>query len=197
MRHQLPPQTPDLIFLDIRLENRDGMSVAAELRRQNFQGLIVFLTNYPEYMPEAFKVYAFRFLVKPVRAEVLAEVIRDAAHHLSQHKKVAFPCEGGVGSVWLDDILYIEAMHNYSILVTRQNQITVRLALNEWLSLLPPDAFFRCHRSYIVSLRHIESISQTHVRLDKKDASVLVSRRRLSALKDAYIAYLQDFGVIR
>lgn len=58
-------QLYDLIFLDIEMPSINGMEVAENLRKMQYSGEIIFLTGYMEYIQEAFKVRAFRYLQKP------------------------------------------------------------------------------------------------------------------------------------
>ena len=183
----------DLIFLDIKLnDSADGIDIASILRDRNYKGYIVFLTNYPDYMPMAFSVYAFRFLLKPIAEKDLVSLISDIKSDLYKNKKITFPTVGGHSSVWLDDILYIESHHNSTYMFTRQNEIKTRTPINDWVKLLSNDHFVRCHRSYIVSLRYIETILPNGIRLSEASPLIPVARNRLTEEKDAYFKYLKE-----
>ena len=77
----------DIVFLDIEMPGRDGLSIAKELREKQYGGHIVFLTSHTEFMPEAFKVKAFRFLTKPIKPNDLLETLSECEREifLEQH----------------------------------------------------------------------------------------------------------------
>lgn len=82
------PNEYDIIFLDIEMPGEDGMETAKKLRSQNCKSYIIFLTSHTEYMPDAFKVKAFRFLAKPLDEEHLKEALADAQKELADSKKI-------------------------------------------------------------------------------------------------------------
>lgn len=186
----------DTLFLDIKMDGADGMSIAAALRNQGFHGHIIFLTNYPEYMSDAFTVKAFRFLTKPVSKDELARVLYDVEKDIYSNYKIAFNSTSGEASVWLDDILYIESVHNNTYLHTRQNSIRTRIPIRDWLSLLPQDRFIQTHRSYILSLRYVENITSSGIYLSEPAACLPVSKKNIPLVKAAHLSYLDKYAAI-
>ena len=63
----------NILFLDIEMRGLSGMETAFKLREMNYDGIIIFLTSHTEFMPDAFKVKAFRFLNKPIDIEKFNE----------------------------------------------------------------------------------------------------------------------------
>ncbi len=187
----------DLIFLDIKLNETNGINLAKNIRDKGFLGHIVFLTNYPEYMPDAFAVRAFRYLTKPVSKSTLATLLSDVEKDLYRNKKISFPITGGEASIWQDDILYIEAVHNSTFVYTRQNMIKTRISIRDWLKLLPSDRFIQSHRSYIISLRYTETITNAGIRLSEVSPVIPIARGRIDMVKEAHLNYLDEYGSIQ
>lgn len=80
-------EKPDLLFLDIQMPGIDGMDVAEELRRRQWDTILIFVTALPEYVYDAFDVGAFHYLVKPFRDEKLRTVlIRASEQYKKQHQ---------------------------------------------------------------------------------------------------------------
>lgn len=68
----------NIIFLDIEMMGINGINTAFSLREQKYDGMIIFLTSHTEFMPDAFKVKAFRFLDKPLDDEKFNEAFTEA-----------------------------------------------------------------------------------------------------------------------
>ena len=65
-----------LYFMDISLPGIDGIQTCAQIRKRDQKALIVFVTDYKEYVYEVFQVLPFRFLIKPVKKEAFSKVLR-------------------------------------------------------------------------------------------------------------------------
>ncbi len=68
----------NIIFLDIEMAGINGINTAFLLRERKYDGMIIFLTSHTEFMPDAFKVKAFRFLDKPLDNEKFNEAFSEA-----------------------------------------------------------------------------------------------------------------------
>ena len=67
---------PDVVFMDIDLPEKDGITTAKEILDINPDIFLIFATGYSQYMPEAFELYAFDYLMKPFQIERIRETIR-------------------------------------------------------------------------------------------------------------------------
>lgn len=77
---------PDLILLDIRMPEMDGLSLLGKIREMGLDTLVVFLTGHPdfEYAQKAIRYGAFDYLLKPMRAPDIIEIIKKAEIHLDE-----------------------------------------------------------------------------------------------------------------
>jgi two-component system LytT family response regulator len=66
----------DLIFLDIRMPRENGLEFANRLRESGRRMKLVFVTSYKEYAPAAFDVYAYDYIVKPVKQDRLHKTVQ-------------------------------------------------------------------------------------------------------------------------
>ena len=123
----------DMVFLDIEMPGRDGMCIAKELRAKKYTGHIIFLTSYTEFMPEAFKVKAFRFLDKPIKVENLQETLVEAEKEIYQDKKLIITDYGVERLVSISDILYIEVQKNKTFIYTMYEVLEANYTLKYWL----------------------------------------------------------------
>ena len=104
----------DIIFLDISMEEMDGLEVARWLRENGSKACIVFLTGYPEYSFEGYKVDAHRYLLKNAEniKEALNECLSSALEKMQKdEKKIDLDVQGGILSIAPSKIVYSESNH--------------------------------------------------------------------------------------
>ena len=127
------PTTVDALFLDIRMPGLDGLDVARVLARFRRPPQVVFVTAYDEHAVEAFDLRAVDYLLKPVRAERLAEAVRRVARGARRRRaqQPADPADdetiavelGGVTRfVQRSDVRYVEAQGDYARLHTADGE---------------------------------------------------------------------------
>ena len=160
----------DVIFLDVKMPHMSGI----ELVKNNdiFQQVIV-ITAYPEYAVDGFEIEATDYLMKPVTFERFLKAVEKAKARIggSEHVRI-LPYQPDFiyvkhnlryHKVILADILYIESMLNYIRIVTASAVYIVYSSLKSMATNLPGDQFIRTHKSYLVALSRISSLSLTHV----------------------------------
>lgn len=182
----------DIIFLDIEMPERDGMSIAKELREQRYQGHIIFLTSHTEFMPDAFRVKAFRFLEKPVDVEELKETVLEAEKEIFDKKQMVVTDYGAEILINISNILYVEAKKNKTIIHTIDERIETNHTLKYWIKELGTAHFCQAHKSYLVSLRYIKRVDADSVTLHYTDAEIPVSRRSVASVRKAFFAYIKE-----
>ncbi len=88
-------QPIDLLFLDIELAGELGISVAEAVNRQQPKTLIVFVSSYPYYVTDTYKVNAVQFLVKPLQQDVFTQVMEQVwRRYQAKHAYYVRRCEG-------------------------------------------------------------------------------------------------------
>lgn len=103
----------DMIFLDIEMNGIDGLNTANALRKMGYNGVIIFLTSHLEYMQEAFKVGAFRYLEKPIDNEKFNEAFSNARYDILNTEHIIFNEKGQNLCIKLTDIVYIDMNRFY------------------------------------------------------------------------------------
>jgi DNA-binding LytR/AlgR family response regulator len=191
----------DAVFLDIRMPRLSGLDLAKILARFAAPPQLVFVTAYDEHAVAAFDLKALDYVMKPVRAERLAEAVRrvEVAVHGGGEPDVAeadetIPVElaGTVRFIQRSDVRYVEAAGDYARLHTAAGSHLVRTPLATLEEQWAPAGFVRVHRSYLVSLAHIHELrldsGHYAVRLSGSDAPLLpVSRRHGRELRDRLV----------
>ena len=183
----------DLIFLDIEMPQTNGMELAAKLRELQYDGEVIFLTSYTDYMQDAFKVRAFRYLQKPIREDQLEEALCAAEEEFQQQYLVLTGEK--VFRIKIRDILYLEAVHNETYIVTKTGELVVRSPMREIYEMLDPAEFIQTHKSYVVALRAIRYVGNQEVVLQELQPRIPLSRRRQQEVRKAYMEYIKKHAI--
>lgn len=182
----------DLIILDVIMPLLSGIDTARELRHDDPAVPIIFLTSSKEFAIDSYEVKAFYYLMKPVVREKLFPVMDDFLKTFNS-QKITFTAHTAIGfcKIAIEDVDYLEAQ-NKQVLVHMTDGRTIEI--REQLSIcenvfLPDNGFFRCHRSYIVNLNHVEQFTKTEVHTSL-DAVIPISRGSYEAFKENYFNYM-------
>jgi two-component system, LytTR family, response regulator len=171
---------PDLLFLDIRMPEKDGFQVVAGLA-EDAGPAVVFVTAYDQHAIQAFDVHAVDYLLKPFSEERLAKAldrVRERANRsidnsavqvlLAEIRKrdeqplflqrIPVTHNGRIHLLATSEIDRIEAMGNYARLHTRKTSFELRETLQNMEKKLDPSKFVRIHRSTIINLDSVQEI---------------------------------------
>jgi len=195
---------PDLLFLDIQLS--DGLSFEI-FRRTTVSCPVVFATAYDDYLLEAFHANGIDYLLKPIRAERVAEAI-DKYRRLKSHfnysglldslekpktfRRERFLVRKGIDfvSVPVREIAYFFSSHKLVFLTTCAGQrFVLDRPLAELEEQLDPARFFRANRNLLASIESIARVSpygKGKLRLELKpklDDEMIVSQERAAAFR--------------
>lgn len=192
---------PDILLLDIQMPGLNGVELAEKIRGEykNETVQIIFVTGYADYMSLGYEVAALHYLMKPVKEDKLFEVLDRALKKLNKIEKMTMftSIDGENTPVLTNEIISVESFAHYSNITFLQNskisKIKVKMPLSEierTLDELGGD-FIKCHRSYIVGLKHIKKITKTDVILDD-DTAVPLSRRLYDNVNQAVIKYFME-----
>jgi two-component system LytT family response regulator len=164
---------PDLVFLDIEMPGHSGLEIHDFFGKDEIDFDIIFTTAYSEYALQAFKLSAVDYLLKPIDATELELAIERYQNQVSRQKsdlimlqenlkrnitgKIAVPTSAGAKLIKLDDINYLKADSSYTEikLIDKSVLIASRTLKNFEEAIGNGSDFFRCHKSYIINLKHI------------------------------------------
>lgn len=164
--------SPDVLMLDIDMPDINGL----ELREQLMHiPACIFITSHPEYAVESFEMEALDFLVKPFSHQRFAKTMDRLHQFLTIRKKAELLNHTlGADTIFLKDgpsqiklqlheIIYLEALNNYTSIVTRGRKHTVLSSLGNLIQEKAFNNFIRIHRSYAVQKHFIKKISSGEV----------------------------------
>ena len=170
----------NLIFLDIEMNSTSGLDIAHALPPES---CLIFTTAHAQYALNGFELDAVDFLHKPFAYERFEKAVEKALRFIEAKRNkvpenIIIKQEYNNISVTTSDILYIEAMENYTkIFRTSGNYILSRTSLKAIQKMLPKDRFLRTHRSYIVSINKIERFSKREITLKGCSATIPIGRQ--------------------
>lgn len=182
----------DIILLDIMMPLLHGMDAAREIRDIDQTVKIIFLTASPEFALESYSVKASGYIVKPIPYDQLSQALDDAANDLREEpKSIVLKTAGGYHKIYYRDIEYIEAQNKRVAFSLRSGQSLMvpepLYSFEDRLSV--QDGFFKCHRSYIVSLSSVRSLSAGEIILES-GRRIPIARGAGKAFQDAYFSYM-------
>lgn len=154
----------DLIILDHLMPEINGLQLAEILRKNNFTGLIVFLTSEVDIIDDTFKVLPFRFLRKPINKDRFNEMISAAHKKITKNRLIEVPVSKLEKMVLkINDIVLFEAGHRKSIVVTRDSELESTRYISDWENFIEEEklnCFVRIAKSYIINLEHVIGYSK-------------------------------------
>ena len=178
----------DILFLDIEMGNMDGVALAKKIRQDNESVQMVFVTGFADYISEGYEVAALHYLMKPVKQDKLFAVLDRAVAAMQKTERVILlPVGGEMLRLPISQVQYVEAFSHTVAIITGSDTIQVKMPISEVEKLLGEE-FIRCHRSYLVGLKHIARLSKTEVILDSGKALPL-SRGAAPLVHKAFISY--------
>lgn len=162
----------DLLFLDIEMPEMSGYDLIKSL---SDPPQVILITSKKEHAAEAFVYGVTDYLVKPITYPRFFQAVSRAEENyaLSQIKittnnELYVRTDAKIVKVKLEEILYIEALADYIMIITVNNKYIVHSTMKGFQSRLPADTFVRVHRSYIVNREKIESIENLFVVINNK-----------------------------
>lgn len=179
----------DLLLLDILMPQKGGLELAHEIRNQNKQIPIIFLTSAPEFAVASYRVQAQDYLLKPVeRSLFFASLDRQIAYLAQQQDTILVQTMHAILHIPVNDIVYIETV-NRKLQLAQADGTTIETAatLHEIEQALAPyPQFVRPHRSYVVNLDYVVQLEKT--RLHTTIGTVIpIARGNTDSLKQQYL----------
>jgi DNA-binding LytR/AlgR family response regulator len=184
----------DIIFLDIEMPQINGIETAKQIRKKYKNTYIIFLTNHTEYMAEAFKVRAYRFLIKPINEAELVESIEQAELELLNSDKIMIQAHEKTFLMNTNDIVCIEAFGDSSIIYTTNGANESNKNLKYWSEKLPSEHFSRIHKSYLIAFKYVTVIEDNSVKMSHMNQSIPISRRKQSSFKKSFLDYIKKYS---
>jgi two-component system LytT family response regulator len=165
----------DILFLDIDMPGLNGLQLRSRVMDIH---ACIFITAYPDYAVDAFDAAALDFLIKPITGDRFGRAIQRIRDYFDIRQKAdLFEHSLGQDTIFikeghektkirLHDILYLEALRDYTTIVTPQRKYHVLTTLGNLLNENEFRSFIRIHRSYAVQRHYVQKLDTRNVYLE-------------------------------
>ena len=182
----------DILFLDVIMPGQNGINVAREIRQYDRTTKIIFLTSSSEFAVESYTVGAFFYYVKPIKAEVFRQLMDAAISECEKEKQgsLILRCKSGITRIDLEKLVYCEVMgHNLVFHLDDGIKFESTGSMDELSSELEKyGCFLRPHRSFLINMEYIKSISYKAITLNNLE-KIPIPHGKCSEIKNLYFNY--------
>ena len=182
----------DLLIFDIQMKNMNGMELAKKLRARGSDAVIIFITGVPDYAIEGYEVGAVRYILKPVKEEVLKSLLDSVWKERQKKSEDYFVLGQGADleKICFEKIVYIEARGHYVYLKGIDFEREWKAGFAETAAAFDGKDFFCLRRGLLVNLAHVEKITRTDCLLDNGE-TLPVARGVYKELNEAFIEFFK------
>ena len=185
----------DILFLDIQMKDMDGMETARKLRADKFRGFLVFITVLKEMVFQSFEVQAYDYLVKPVdkkQFEKTMERLYASMQHKNASEDSLLVQRGYEGRIIREDeIVFCEIIDRKIYLNLASGEVVDYYERIEKLETKLDNRFYRCHRSYLINLKHLKGYKNGTAYMDN-GKEIPVSRLRSKEFSGVVLQYMKN-----
>lgn len=162
----------DVVFMDIEIKGASGLDCAKIIADLNPKTKIIFATAHAEYMPDAFEVYAFDYLIKPFDIERVNQTLKRIQELEGQRQeplekivkyergleKLLVKGRESMSFVDVRDIVLVQREGGSTVIYTGNDSFVTSAGLGDIEEKLDSEQFMRSHKSYIINLSQIKKI---------------------------------------
>ena len=186
----LSKEVYDIAFLDIQMENVDGLTLAKELRQRNRKTALFFITNYEGYQDNAMDLQALRYFKKPFEPDRLIAGLDKALEYIDGAYVDVFLYSDGVQQrVLVDDILYLSLDGRKVAIQTVKSRFLVTGKLEEWIERFPHTFFRQPHKSFLVNLHHVERYAYSELQMSD-GTRIPIAPKKQPEFRRAWFEYI-------
>ena len=180
----------DIILLDIEMPKVNGMQAAEQIREQDADVTLMFITNMAGYAIKGYEVGALDFVMKPVNyytfSMKLTRVLKRTRQKARQEILLTLP--DGVKKLNVQQIYYVEVQNRMLSYHTDEGVFTMRGTMQSVEQMLRPYAFVKCNHWYIVNLKHVSEVRKNTAIVAGHELEV--SRRNRTVFLQALTEYV-------
>ena len=183
----------DILFLDIQMKDMDGMETARKLRADRFRGSLIFITVLKEMVFQSFEVQAYDYLVKPVDKKQFEKTMDRLYTSMCSASGDSLLVQKGYEGriIPKDEIVFCEIIERKIYLNLASCEVVDYYERIENLETKLDEYFFRCHRSYLINLKHLKGYKNGTAYMDN-GKKVPVSRMRSKEFSSVVLQYMKN-----
>ena len=183
------------IFLDIELPDFNGIDIAKNLRKENDNVFIIFVTSYEKYMRDSFEVQPFRFIDKPISYEFTYKICQSLIKALTKthFSIITISTVDGEMLINANELLYIQSVKNkkntLSFFLSNGDKHISTGKFSYWEEELKSFGFISSIRGTLVNINHVRIITNNQLIL-KNDEILPLSRRQAKLFHDTFVNHI-------
>ena len=183
----------DILFLDIQMKGMDGIETARKLRNSKFRGFLIFITVLKEMVFQSFEVQAYDYLVKPVEEKQFEKTMERLYASMQNAGEDSLLVQKGYEGriIREEEIVFCEVIDRKIYLNLTSGEVVDYYERIENLETKLCSHFFRCHRSYLINLKHLKGYKNGTACMDN-GKEVPVSRLRSKEFSSVVLQYMKN-----
>ncbi len=183
----------DILFLDIQMKGMDGIETARKLRDSKFRGFLIFITVLKEMVFQSFEVQAYDYLVKPVEEKQFEKTMERLYTSMQNASEDSLLVQKGYEGriIREEEIVFCEIIDRKIYLNLASGEVVDYYERIENLETKLSSHFFRCHRSYLINLKHLKGYKNGTACMDN-GKEVPVSRLRSKEFSSVVLQYMKN-----
>jgi len=173
----------DLIFLDIQMPGVNGIEFAKTIPKETF---VIFTTAFYEFATDSYEVDAIDYLIKPVKLERFKKGVEKAQTYYKLFKAdyasnnienitddyFFVKADRKMLKIHFNSILFIEGLKDYVVMHTENQKVITAMNIKTIHDQLPRTMFVRVSKSYIINIKHIDSVDNNTVYIGKSEIPI-------------------------
>lgn len=180
----------DIILLDIEMPKVNGMEAAEQIRKQDSDVVLMFITNMASYAIRGYEVGALDFVMKPINYYTFSMRMNRALKRAKQkeQQQILLTLSDGVKKFGINQIHYIEVQNRMLHYHTDEGEYVVRGTMQSAERMFAPYPFVKCNHWYIVNLMHVSEVKKNVAVVGNDELEI--SRRNRTAFLKALTEYV-------
>lgn len=194
MLEAYPSEKYSIIVLDIIMEGLTGMDAARRIREIDSLCQIIFITSSKDYSLDAYSVDGTAYVLKPVNREKIYKAMDKCRSQLIESSRYITVNTKDLGTIniRLANIYYAEVFDKIVYIYIGNSKIaTSKLTLSQLEEECGGEPFLRCHRSYIINMSKVESLSKGQFKMKNGD-TVFFPKRAYSEIQLTFGKYISN-----
>ena len=183
----------DILFLDIQMKGMDGLETARKLREGQFRGFLIFITVLKEMVFQSFEVEPYDYLVKPVDEKQFGKTMERLFASMQNNNEDSLLVQKGYEGriIREEEIVFCEVIDRKIYLNLTSGEVVDYYERIENLESKLGSHFFRCHRSYLINLKHLKGYKNGTACMDN-GKEIPVSRLRSKEFSGVVLQYMKN-----
>lgn len=181
----------DIVFLDIEMNELNGIQTTKELNIRNKNTIIFIVTAYQKYLDDAMDLNVFRYIDKPIQAKRLYNGL-DKAIDLINNNEITFKTrEDGIVTIHKNDIIYVEVKRKTVYVNTIEKQYIAREKMDFFKENLTASYFAIPHVSYVINFNFVKKFQRDKVQL-KNGQIISIAPKKQTEIKKKFMQFMGE-----